>query len=47
MNEQQFTHFLQQLKLPPPKPETTSYHNLEAFEILTEEVLTVKATLRE
>ncbi|PKG40245.1 IS1595 family transposase [Psychromonas sp. Urea-02u-13] len=47
MNEQQFTPFLQQLKLLNPSQKQRLHHNLEALETSAEEVLTVKATLRE
>lgn len=47
MNEQQFTPFLQQLKLLNPSQKQRLHHNLDAIETSTEEVLTVKAALRE
>ncbi len=45
MNEQQFTPFLQQLKLLSPSQRQRLHQVLEQTEISTEEVLTVKAVL--
>ncbi len=46
MNEQQFIPFLQQLKQLSPSQRQRLHHTLEVCETSTEEVLTIKATLR-
>ena len=47
MNEQQFTPFLQQLKLLIPSQQQRLHHNLDALETSTVEVLSVKVALRQ
>jgi len=47
MNEQQFTPFLQQLKLLTPSQRHRLHQNLELTEVSTEEVLTANATMHQ